>query len=828
MNDYGIRSPDSVASGNDWSGNISSYQSTDSSYAPHSATSSSNRGNLITPPVSGSSSNPMNGNIPREMQRRPGEYPGGPSPPSSVARSSNGTTISEGQRKAYMMEESLSRHYNKFKYYLANQPPGERSSTKPNRARDKLLRLSPVQFQELSTDVFDELLRREEFRRRGNVVPEHLPRKDGFHDKRNQARQKLATLPDKRFTDLASDVFFELERRFPRLPGGDIGRMGSPALSSRGPPSRTGTPNGFRPGQGPGPRGPGPGMGPGPGHHPPRHGSLGGQVLAGLGIPGIGDGNDDQHGRPTAKTFQSNTIIPNKSTLVEDDGNTTGGEDNDSMHGSRRNTRATQGGAESSERENKLMGDYQSEINQLKGRVEGLKGQLKDKDKMIDSIERKNKDLNVSIDEVAVLTAANGPILQQTEVSNFKGIEADLESKLVQAQNLNESLQSEIAKIRSNHSDREQDLRSQLDMVMSKRDNNNNGDEYKKRYMSLEREYQDLQSDYHEQQRVTEDVRREATTFLQEMRALSAQSEANTQREESLMYTVHRLEGELQEWKARYARSKTQLRSMRASSIGLSLEHTDATTFAQDGSFTDPERGVVKDMHVTKFQIAIDEVLRAARTEESKAVYGYMKAVVGCVRNICNDLDHSSTPNQELAQERKKLGGNIRATANNFVTAAKNFAVSNGISPISLLDAAASHLTSAVVELIQLVKIKPTPPEEMEDDEGGHSFPGGSGESPGMFSVQQGRGSTLSSVYSPFTSPSQAYTRPVSNNHQSRDLGSHTRKPSGKVNGLSNGGGGSHLGGNLAPLKEKSRSQAGGYGMRSPMADELEELKVRF
>jgi hypothetical protein len=44
-----------------------------------------------------------------------------------------------------------------------------------------------------------------------------LPVKSEFHPKRNQARQKLATLPKTRFKDLASDVFFELERRFPDL-----------------------------------------------------------------------------------------------------------------------------------------------------------------------------------------------------------------------------------------------------------------------------------------------------------------------------------------------------------------------------------------------------------------------------------------------------------------------------------------------------------------------------------------------------------------------------------------------------------------------------------
>ena len=39
---------------------------------------------------------------------------------------------------------------------------------------------------------------------------------------------------------------------------------------------------------------------------------------------------------------------------------------------------------------------------------------------------------------------------------------------------------------------------------------------------------------------------------------------------------------------------------------------------------------------------------------------------------------------------------------------------SNGIAPVSLVDAAASHLTGAVVELIKVVKIRPTPAGELE------------------------------------------------------------------------------------------------------------------
>jgi hypothetical protein len=46
-----------------------------------------------------------------------------------------------------------------------------------------------------------------------------------------------------------------------------------------------------------------------------------------LGIPPSPGLPPNDYGRPTPKTFQSNTLVPNKSTMVEDD--ETGGEEDD-------------------------------------------------------------------------------------------------------------------------------------------------------------------------------------------------------------------------------------------------------------------------------------------------------------------------------------------------------------------------------------------------------------------------------------------------------------------------------------------------------------------
>jgi hypothetical protein len=57
--------------------------------------------------------------------------------------------------------------------------------------------------------------------------------RDDFHPKRNQARQKLATLPPARFEDLSSDVYFELARRYPEFKdeGGSVRSFSLPLLT---------------------------------------------------------------------------------------------------------------------------------------------------------------------------------------------------------------------------------------------------------------------------------------------------------------------------------------------------------------------------------------------------------------------------------------------------------------------------------------------------------------------------------------------------------------------------------------------------------------------
>jgi hypothetical protein len=328
------------------------------------------------PPNNYGTPNSADGGMLNGMRPPPPGGNGNPSPPSSVGRSSDGAGLYGGSRmsdasvassrKMALLEETLAEHFRVLKAYLGPYLNDAQGNPRPSRAKDKLTRLSAVQFQELSTDVYDESIRREDDRKRGgpgaqgNATPKFLPPKNNFHPKRNQARQKLSTLPLERFRQLATDVFYELERRFPRFTGREPNRSASPApsvasrASNKGPPDRQGTPNGM-------------------GRQPPPFSGPPGGLMPG--------GQQNSFGRPLPKTFQSNTIVPNKGTLVEDDDDSAGDDDDafnlEGAAGRRQTNKSTKS---MSMAQDKMVTDLESQVKELQSKVGTLESSLRDKD----------------------------------------------------------------------------------------------------------------------------------------------------------------------------------------------------------------------------------------------------------------------------------------------------------------------------------------------------------------------------------------------------------------------------------------------------------------
>lgn len=371
----------------------------------------------------------------------------------------------------------------------------------------------------------------------------------------------------------------------------------------------------------------------------------------------------------------------------------------------------------------RALADYEIQVKELREKLDNMEDQLK----------RKDDEMNEILDgERSKSTSENA---EKEQLSNMRN---DLERKLTEAQNLNEALRDELDRLRDEHANETRQLREEIEEAGASVRNMSSGRDDEE----LKRENEDLRNQLKEQRDMTAQVRREAQDFLREMKLLSEQSGASWAKQGELEKTIETLEQEVRDWRNRYARAKTQLRGMRSGSMSLSADQ-NAAQYARDKGFTD-DSGLVKDVHVTKFQVAIDELLRRARQEQPDTVIDAMKSVVMSVRRITKDFDASPASDEQAKQQRKQLKSRVSSTANSLITASKTFATSAGIAPVSVLDAAASHLVAAMVDLLRFVKIRVTPDGELEEEDDGTATPV---ESAGFFSPRTAKSQSIQSAY---------------------------------------------------------------------------------
>lgn len=118
--------------------------------------------------------------------------------------------------------------------------------------------------------------------------------------------------------------------------------------------------------------------------------------------------------------------------------------------------------------------------------------------------------------------------------------------------------------------------------------------------------------------------------------------------------------------------------------------------------------GNISDINVSSFQNAIDGMLTAARSSTPSGVLPAMKAIVEAITEIGEDVkSFEAKPNLDVDVSRlESLKHESTARLNGLMQAARNHAMASGLSPVSLIDAAAGHLSANVVEIIKLLKIR--------------------------------------------------------------------------------------------------------------------------
>lgn len=159
--------------------------------------------------------------------------------------------------------------------------------------------------------------------------------------------------------------------------------------------------------------------------------------------------------------------------------------------------------------------------------------------------------------------------------------------------------------------------------------------------------------------------------------------------------------------------------------------------------------GGILDIHITAFLSGIDSLLTAGRSNAPTRVLTPMKSVVNAVTNIIEDV---RTFEKRPARDRsdvdiealKALRERAEATLSNLVAASKTHATSSGMSPVSLLDAAASHVSSTITEIGRTICIRKASKAEQDQFPYSTHVSSGSathGFSPALRSVDEARSS---------------------------------------------------------------------------------------
>ncbi|KZP11245.1 hypothetical protein FIBSPDRAFT_899136 [Athelia psychrophila] len=752
--------------------------------------------------------------------------------------------------------------------YLAKAPAGSRST-----ARAKLTRLTKQQFQELSTDVYDELVRRKkntDEKEGGWCIIAHiqreavpfLPVRDDFHPKRNQARQKLATLPTSRFEDLSSDVYYELARRYPEFHE-ETGEIPAPSPNS----AYDDVPS---------PNFPGSSNSPPPQHQaqlsqspPPRISDDRDRAPADSGYGGSatarrrpsedmygrsGDDSNNPHESPfprrkasedqyaprrsedayggMGRTSEDNErrknsqdtppprrsderdrrppsntdnagnqglatsgmIIPNKSTIAEEEIEVPYGR----QQAGNRDTVASSALGDDTDGSPKMT------LGGLSGLTARLRGaSMDDEDERGAGGTRSGGDdyydkMSLGRTSVGSDRSGAGASVAALRLGGNKGedtekIRRDYEYKLA-------TMQSRIAGLERDLGGAADEREARSDMHKQERERGESrAKQGEERVRMMEEELSELRRRAEEQsaamrtlQRELEDLRtqrsREAEHarddqaeldvlrakcerlesggmlgggdsddvdqlrndmegLLMELSELSRQNDELMNAKDNDMLTIGDLDSQMKEYKRKYEQAKTELRSVKATSQ-LFLQAPKS----EDQLPVSPD-GAILDIHITSFLSGIDSLLTAGRSNAPSRVLTPMKALVNAVAAIVEDVKiFERRPTRNVDRETlKSLRERAEATLTNLVAASKTHATSSGMAPVSLLDAAASHVSATVTEIGRTIGIRKSTKAEQEDFASGFNMGGGPssaashGYSPVLRAVDEGKQSPSSS-----------------------------------------------------------------------------------
>lgn len=208
-------------------------------------------------------------------------------------------------------------------------------------------------------------------------------------------------------------------------------------------------------------------------------------------------------------------------------------------------------------------------------------------------------------------------------------------------------------------------------------------EQLKKELASMESSHKDLQQKLEHQRNVTDQVRQEASLFLEEMRQLTHRSQHSQ--------TADKLAQEASHWQARYEEVRKELDDMRRANRMSRLPSMADYMSVQIEPSVLRDDGEISETAVRNFHDAISLLLSGVRAQPGQWPELLHKVVLAT---------------RELGAADKS-GNAVSRTANQLITVVRNYAQVKGLMPLAVVDAAAADLTMAVAVTLQELGVFP-------------------------------------------------------------------------------------------------------------------------
>ncbi|KAL0091279.1 hypothetical protein F4703DRAFT_1732029 [Phycomyces blakesleeanus] len=228
-------------------------------------------------------------------------------------------------------------------------------------------------------------------------------------------------------------------------------------------------------------------------------------------------------------------------------------------------------------------------------------------------------------------------------------------------------------------------------------------DQLDKNYKCLEEDYNRLEREYNSQQEAVRQVKKDTQRLITDLKSLSSKTAILDQEKLQLEQQLRIAKEETKMWQTKYENTNQEINYLK----GISPTSETFKNDIRKEIFLQPTReGIISQDSIMSYQTAINELLETARSSKPSGVLITMKTIIMISKRISENVEAFETSPQfstTMAPRLHELKVSFSTTLTQLLASAKGHAMGMGMSPVSLLDASAGHLTAVIVEMTKFL-----------------------------------------------------------------------------------------------------------------------------